>query len=144
MNLGQLVPTSLLCATLGVMTACMGTPGTAVTNATTAVYTRGAKQDTIAVKLPASTSEVFASMNRIIAEEPALVLEDRNDTSKMLEVTENGARMTAQATDLGDGRTLLFLWLDTRDTRLVASDWGLSAVKTICGELRVECEVVEQ
>jgi hypothetical protein len=122
---------------------CIGTPGTVVTNATTVVYTRGAKQDMIAVKLQVSKAKAYATVYRLVTEDPDAVLDNQNEAAGLLEASKDGVEWAAQATELGNDQTLLYLWLDTTGTSLVAHDLGLSAVKTICGELNVVCDVVE-
>jgi hypothetical protein len=132
-----------VCAAAMCSVGCIGTPGTAVTNATTVVYTRGAKQDMIAVKLPVSKTKAYATVYRLVTEDPDAVLDSQNEAAGLLEANKDGVEWVAQATELGNDQTLLYLWLDTTDTSLVAHDLGLSAVKTICDELNVVCNVVE-
>lgn len=131
-----------LCAAAMCSVGCMGTPGTVVTNATTVVYTRGAKQDTIAVKLPVSKTKAYATMYRLVLEDPDALLEGQNEAAGLLEATKNGVEWIIQATELGNDQTLLYLWIDTTDTGQVAHDLGLSAVKKICDELNVICDIV--
>jgi hypothetical protein len=131
------------CAAAMCSVGCIGTPGTAVTNATTIVYTRGAKQDMIAVKLQVSKTKAFATVYRLVTEDPDAVLDSQNEAAGFLEASKDGVEWAAQATELGNDQTLLYLWLDTTDTSLVAHDLGLSAVKMICDELNVVCNVVE-
>lgn len=132
-----------VCAVAMCSVGCVGTPGTAVTNATTVVYTRGAKQDTIAVKLPVSKTKAYATVYRLVTEDPDAALDSQNETAGLLEASKDGVEWAAQATELGNDQTLLYLWIDTTDTGLVAHDLGLSAVKSICGELNVVCDVVQ-
>lgn len=124
--------------------ACLGLPGSRVTDATTIVYARGARQDTIAVKLPAPPDIVFASMRKLVDENPELVATSINEAATLLEVRKNGLELTGQATDLGGGQSLLFIWIDTGKTGLSAEDVGLEAARTICDDLGVEFVIVRR
>ena len=138
-----MIRTFLICAVATALAGCLGTPGTSVTTATTAVYSAGATRDTVSARLPKSPAEVYASINKLIDEEPAAEVSHRNDRAYMVEVGWEGRSVTLQATELGPSETLLYMWVDAGDTGLTAKEVATSALQHICDELNVEHKLVE-
>ena len=123
--------------------ACLGTPGTTVTNAGEVVYLAGPKQETVTVTLAARPEAVFDSIIRTIVEAEAAEVIQRNDESRMVEVSYAGRSFNAQATEFGNGETLLFLWVDAGDTGLTGNEVAMSTIDTISKDLNASYELVE-
>jgi hypothetical protein len=127
---------------MSLLAGCFGTPGSSVYNATTVVYTEGSRQHTAAVELPIAPREVFASMSRIIEERPGIEILARDEEAHLIEVLSDEKQLTGQATDLGNGETLLFIWADAGNSGETGEDLALSAVKLICDDLNVDYRLV--
>jgi len=127
---------------VSLLAGCYATSGTSVYDATTVVYTTGARQDTVAVELPIAPREVFSSMSRIIDSRSGLEVLARDEEAYMIEVLSGPKRLTGQATDLGNGETLLFIWADAGDSGQSGEELALSAVRQICDDLDVPYKIV--
>lgn len=138
-----LLPVSAILASAVFLNACLGTPGTTVTNAGEVVYSKGAKEDSVTATLAISPERVFDSMVRIIAEAEAAEVIQKNDASRMVEVTLDGKSINAQATEYGDGGTLLFLWADAGESGLTGNEVAMSTIETISKDLNTSYELVE-
>ena len=123
------------------MPACTPVALQPVTSSGLVVYSRGASQDTASLRLALPPDAVFRGLLGIIERRPDVTLVNRNDKRYLLEVTQGQTRLTGQATDLGRGETLLFLWADTGDSGETGRDLMEDAITDICTELAVECEV---
>ena len=143
MKLPRLLPISVILASAVFLNACLGTPGTTVTNAGEVVYSRGAKEGSVTATLPVSPERVFGSMVRIIAEAETAEVIQKNDASRMVEVTLDGKSINAQATEYDDGGTLLFLWADAGESGLTGKEVAMSMIDTISKDLNTSYELVE-
>jgi len=125
------------------LNACLGTPGTTVTNAGEVVYSAGARQDNVAVILAASPGAVFDSLIREIMKSENVAVIERSDASRTVEVTLDGRNLRAEATEYNGDETLLFLWADAGDTGLTGNEVAMSTINTISLDLDVNYELVE-
>ena len=125
------------------LNACLGTPGTTVTNAGEVVYSAGAKKDTVTVIVAASPGVVFDSLIHEIMKSETVEVIERSDASRMVEVALDGRNLRAEATEYGEGETLLFLWADAGDTGLTGNEVAMSTINTISQDLNVSYELVE-
>jgi len=112
-----------------------------VTSSGLVVYSKGASLGTASVRLALPPAEVYRGMLGMVERRPELTVINRNDARYLLEVDDRGRRLTGQATDLGRGETLLFIWVDTGDTGQTGQDLMEDAITAVCTELAVECEV---
>ncbi|MDH3229614.1 MAG: hypothetical protein OEN55_07475 [Alphaproteobacteria bacterium] len=112
-----------------------------VTSSGLVVYSMGASQHTASVRLALPPGEVYRGMLGMIERRPELTVINRNDKRYLLEVADGEMRLTGQATDLGRGETLLFIWADAGNSGHTGQDLMGEAITVICTELRVECEV---
>ena len=123
--------------------ACLGTPGTTVTNAGEVVYLAGPKKETVTATLHALPNDVFDSVVRTILNAETAEVIQRNDVSRMIEVSWDGRSVNAQATEYGDGETLLFLWVDAGDTGLTGKEVAMSTLDSISKDLNASYQLVE-
>lgn len=107
------------------------------------VYTKGASQHTASVQLALPPNEVYAGMIATIDSMPELKVVNRDDRRFFIEVVEGTRRVSGQATDLGRGETLLFVWADAGNTGQSGRKLALEAVELLCTEMKVECSVQE-
>jgi hypothetical protein len=121
---------------------CFGGPDAPVYNAATVVYTEGASRDTVVVELPIPPRDVFFSMSRIIDQLTDIEVVSRDGKSLTIEILSKDKRLTGQATELGNGDTLLFLWADAGASGQSGEELALSAVKRICEDLNVTYKLV--
>lgn len=112
-----------------------------VTSTGLVVYSKGASQDTASVILALTPDRVYRGMIGMLERRPHVTVINRNDKRYLLEVEDRGRRLTGQATDLGRGETLLFIWVDAGDTGQTGQDLIEDAITTVCKELAVECTV---
>jgi hypothetical protein len=133
-------PIGLLCVLLAA--GCWPAPGASVAQTTTVVYTRGARQSTVSARLRVPPEQAFAAVQRVLEARPDLEVVERDDTSRLVEVAKGEMRVAAQATDLGRGETLLFVWADAGTSARTGHDIALDAVEEVCRELGVSYEIV--
>ena len=133
---------SVLAAAVVICSGCIGTPGTTVTSAAGAVYTEGARRDTISARLPRSPAQVYSSINKVFAEEPGAEVTHRNDRAHLVEVNWSGRSMIVQAQDLGPSETLLFMWVDGGDTGLTGEEVATSVLESLRDNLGVDYKLV--
>jgi hypothetical protein len=104
-------------------------------------HTRGANQHTATVQLALPPGEVYAGMLRVAARHSEFRVANKVQSRFLLEVEDGTRRLTGQATDLGEGKTLLFMWADAGGSGQTGQALLLEAVKEICAELAVQCEM---
>ena len=124
-----------------VLAGCIGLPGGTVVDSATVVYTAGSSQHTVAVELPLLSSDVFAALVRIV-EEAGVETVNRNDKAYLLEVITNGKRLTGQVTNLGVGKSLLYVWADAGVSGQTGRELAIEAVELVCDDLGVAYELV--
>ena len=139
----QCRPIFCVLASVGVLAGCGAMPGGSVYEAATVVYTKGASQHTVAVELPVAPVAVFSSMSRIIEQLTGVEVVNRNELTFELEIIVDEKRLIGQATDLGNGDTLLFIWADAGMTGQTGEELALITVERICDELDVTCQLVK-
>jgi hypothetical protein len=136
---------ALLCSSVVLLvTGCWPAPGAGVAHTTALVYTRGARQNTVSIRLKAPPRDVFAALERILETRPDLEIIKRDPGRRLVEVAKDDLHLAAQATDLGGGETLLFVWADAGTSGRTGRDLALDAVEQLCRELGISYEVVER
>ncbi len=110
-----------------------------VTSTGLVVYTKGASQHTAKVQLAVSPDDVFAGMLAIISGMPDVKIVNQDDGRFFVEVVVGSRRLSGQATDLGRGETLLFVWADAGDNGKTGRELAREAVELLCSELAVAC-----
>ena len=124
------------------MNGCAALPGGQVVESAVVVHTAGAKKHTAAVQVPVAASEVYATIVRLVDEKPDLQIEHRNDKAFLIEVAKGSRSMTGQVTDLGAGRSLLYVWADAGESGLTGEELATATVEIVCNELGVKYELV--
>lgn len=112
-----------------------------VTSSGLIIYTKGASQHTARVQLALPPEDVYAGILTIVRRMPELTVVNQDDRRFFLEVVEGTRRLSGQATDLGRGETLLFVWADAGESGLSGRELALEAVERLCTELEVECSM---
>ena len=112
-----------------------------VTSTGLIVCSMGASQHTASVRLSLPPDAVYRGVLGMLESHPELTVFNGNDKRYFLEVTDCERRLTGQATDLGRGETLLFIWADAGDSGQTGRDLMEEAITAVCTELAVECEV---
>jgi hypothetical protein len=128
--------------TVSTLSGCIFLPGGAVVESALVVHTAGSKKHTAAVQVPVAASEVFATIVRMIEDNPDLLIESRNDRAFLIEVTKGSRSLTGQVTDLGAGRSLLYVWADAGESGVTGEELATSMVELVCDELGVGHELV--
>jgi hypothetical protein len=128
--------------TVSTLSGCIFLPGGTVVESALVVHTAGSKKHTAAVQVPVAASEVFATIVRMIEDNPELLIESRNDKAFLIEVTKGSVSMTGQVTDLGTGRSLLYVWADAGESGATGEELATSMVEIVCDELGVKYERV--
>jgi hypothetical protein len=132
-----------LCLLASILTACSAMPAGSAYDAATVVYSAGASQHTVAVELPVAPADVYSSMTRIIEQLTDVKIVNRDEKTFVLEIIINEKQLTGQATDLGNGETLLFIWADAGMTGQSGEELALIAIEKICDELDVAYKLVK-
>ncbi len=133
------ISTVLIVSTLS---GCIFLPGGTVVDSALVVHTAGSKKHTAAVQVPVAASEVFATIVRLIEDKPDWQIENRNDKAFLIEVAKGSRSLTGQVTDLGAGRSLLYVWADAGESGVTGEEMTTSVVETVCDELGVKYELV--
>lgn len=125
------------------LSACVLQPGGEVANAAMVVHTIGSTQHTAAVKLPVESDRVYASLLKIVENDAAIEVLNRNDKGMLLEVAEDGEKVTGQVTKLSERESLLYLWADTGVSGRSASELNSFVIERVCEDLGVDFERVD-
>jgi hypothetical protein len=124
------------------LSGCIFLPGGTVVDSALVVHTAGSKKHTAAVQVPVAASEVFATIVRLIEDKPEWQIENRNDKAFLIEVIKGSRSLTGQVTDLGAGRSLLYVWADAGESGVTGEEMTTSVVEIVCDELGVKYELV--
>lgn len=130
-------------AVLFAMSACTAMPARQAVDAANVVYTQGASQHMIAAQVPLDAARVYESFLHVLSEHPEFTVVTRKDAAMMLEVAKDGFRVTGQVTQLGDGKSLLYVWADAGDSGYSGREVSERAVKSICDDLGISIERVD-
>ena len=133
------IPTVLTVSTLS---GCIFLPGGTVVESALVVHTAGSKKHTAAVQVPVAASEVFATIVRLLEENPDWMIESRNDKAFLIEFAKGSRSLTGQVSDLGAGRSLLYVWADAGESGVTGEELATSMVEIVCDDLGVEHERV--
>ncbi len=128
--------------TVSTLSGCIFLPGGTVVESALVVHTAGSKKHTAAVQVPVAASEVFATIVRLIEDKPDWQIENRNDKAFLIEVAKGSRSLTGQVTDLGAGRSLLYVWADAGESGVTGEEMATSVVEIVCDELGVKYELV--
>ncbi len=127
---------------LGGMSGCSLLPGGQVVDSALVVHTSGSKKHTAAVQVPLPAPEVYATIARLVEDNPDLIVESRNDKAFLIEIEDSGRSMAGQVTKLGPDRSLLYVWVDAGNTGLTGKELATDIVEIVCDELGVKYELV--
>jgi len=105
------------------------------------MYTRGARQHTAMLQIDLPPAQVYAGLHRVIAQYPEFSVVNRNDKNLFVEIVSDHRNLSAQATSLSQGETLLFLWADAGNGEMTGQELMHIAITKICAELAAECEI---
>ena len=130
-------------AAVALTSACTPLALQPVTSTGLVVYTKGASQHTASVQLAMPPNDVYAGILTVISGMPDLTVVNQDDSRFFLEVVKGPLRVSAQATDLGRGETLLFVWADAGNSGRSGRELALEAVEKLCTEVKVECTLQE-
>ena len=125
------------------MSGCSLLPGGDVVDAAMVVHTAGSGQHTAAVRMPVESARVYGALLRIIDGDAAIAVVNRNDKGMLLEVIEDGDRLTGQVTNLGPKESLLYIWADTGDSGRTASELTSIVIEAVCDDLGVAFERID-
>jgi hypothetical protein len=139
-NYGPLALAGLIAVLLA---GCTALPARQAIDAALVVHTEGSSQHMIAARVPADASRVFDSFVRIIEDKPDVEVVNRKDKAMLLEIAQDGFKITAQATQLGAGESLLYIWAEAGDSGRSGRELATAAIETICEELGVKYERVD-
>jgi hypothetical protein len=128
--------------TVPALNGCTMLPGGTVVESALVVHTAGSKKHTAAVQVPVAAAEVFATIVRLLEDNPDWHIENRNDKAFLIEVAQGSRSLTGQVTDLGAGRSLLYVWADAGESGVTGEEFATSVVELVCDELGVEHELV--
>jgi hypothetical protein len=98
----------------------------------------------VSIRLKVPPRDVFAALEQILETRPDLEIIKRDRGRRLVEVAKGDWHLAAQATDLGGGETLLFVWADAGTSGRTGRDLALDAVEQLCRELGVSYEIVER
>jgi hypothetical protein len=128
--------------TVGGLGGCSMLAGGQVVESALVVHTSGSKKHTAAVQVPLPAPEVYATIVRLVEDNPDLIIESRNDKAFLIEIEDSGRSMAGQVTKLGPDRSLLYVWVDAGNTGLTGKELATDIVEIVCDELGVKYELV--
>jgi hypothetical protein len=105
------------------------------------IYTKGAAHHTATVMLTLPPPKVYQAMLNVIERNAALEMVNQDDESYLVEVRQGEWKVAGQATTMDRVNTILFIWSDAGDSGMTGQELSLRAVRNICDELKVECEM---
>jgi len=129
--------------TLSGLSGCFLLPGGQAVDAAMVVHTAGSAQHTAAVRLPVQSADAYAALLSIVDGDPTIEIVNRNDKGMLLEVTEEGERLTGQVTSLGPTESLLYIWADAGVSGRTGSELASITIEAVCDELGVAFERVD-
>lgn len=132
---------SFLMACVFIAQGCTSGPMRAPTSAGMVVYSKGARQHTATLQIDLPATEVYAAMLRVVAQHPEIKVINQNDKYFLLELTDGERNVTGQATELDSRSTLFFIWADAGNSGQTGQRLALNAVRALCAELKVECQM---
>ena len=137
-----LVAASAVSTLLGCAAATVGTVGTAaITGA--GIYARQASQHATAATLGARPPEVYAGMLRLARKSTELRVVKTDESRLQVEMAQGEKSLTAEATELGESETLLYIWANTGSSGQPARDYARAFLSQLSNELNVEHKLVE-
>ncbi len=113
----------------------------AVTGA--AVYASQASQHATAATLDARPREVYAGMLRLAGKSTELRVVKTDESRLQVEMAQGQKSLTAEATELGESETLLYIWANTGSSGQPARDYARAFLSQLSDELNVEHKLVE-
>ncbi len=134
---------SFMIVTLSGLSGCFLLPGGQAVDAAMVVHTAGSAQHTAAVRLPVRSADAYAAILSIVDRDAAIEVVNRNDKGMLLEVTEEGERLTGQVTSLGPTESLLYIWADAGVSGRTGSELASNVIEAVCDELGVAFERVD-
>ena len=134
---------SFMIVTLSGLSGCFLLPGGQAVDAAMVVHTAGSAQHTAAVRLPVQSADAYAAILSIVDRDAAIEVVNRNDKGMLLEVTEEGKRLTGQVTSLGPTESLLYIWADAGVSGRTGSELASNVIEAVCDELGVAFERVD-
>ena len=142
--LRKILQLSVLAAFLvfSLLSGCTALPGGQVVESALVVHTAGSKKHTAAVQVPLPAAEVYATIVRLVEDNPDLIIENRNAKAYLIEVAEDSQVLTGQVTDLGAGRSLLYVWADAGESGVTGKELATDVVERVCDALGVKYELV--
>lgn len=124
------------------LSGCTALPGGSVVESALVVHTAGSKKHTAAVQVPVAASEVFVAIVGLVEVHSDWLIESRNDKAFLIEVAKGSQSLTGQVTDLGAGRSLLYVWADAGDSGVTGEEMATTVVRGVCDELGVKYELI--
>lgn len=132
----------LAIACIALLMGCTAMPARRFADTALMVYTEGSRHDTLAVTLPADAIDVYNAFIRAIEQQPTPVEANRNDDAMLIEINKADVSITGQATSIGKGESLLYIWTDAGDSGHSGRELAVAVAEAICDELGVSYETV--
>lgn len=120
-------------------------PGCLVTTGVIAVISiiRSDGGETATVKVEATPREVYAAMLRVVAADPDIILEDKDDEQMTVSVSRGKETASGSVQLLETGHTELTVKGKSPEGREESTDLARRAATRVCDELGVSYELVE-
>jgi hypothetical protein len=103
----------------------------------------GAGYDVATVVLEAKADKVYATALSSLKSHPGITVIKNNDQQRKIDFTNGQQDASLQATPLGDKLTQLVIASNLTATEPSATSLVVQGVMKVCGELKVECKLVQ-
>ena len=103
----------------------------------------GAGYDVATVVLEAKADKVYATALSSLKSHPRITVIKNNDQQRKIDFTNGQQDASLQATPLGDKLTQLVIASNLTATEPSATSLVVQGVMKVCGELKVECKLVQ-
>ncbi len=103
----------------------------------------GPGYDVATVVLEAKADKVYATALSALKTHPGITVTKNNDQQRKIDFTNGQQDASLQATPLGDKLTQLVIASTLTASQPSATSLVLQGVMKVCGELKVECKLVE-
>jgi hypothetical protein len=103
----------------------------------------GAGYDVATVVLEAKADKVYATALSSLKSHPGITVTKNNDQQRKIDFTNGQQDASLQATPLGEKLTQLVIASNLTATEPSATSLVVQGVMKVCGELKVECKLVQ-
>ena len=116
----------------------------AITSSAWTLYAEEAAQGKQSLEISLGAEQVYQSMEETLKAVEGMRVAEMEPATRSVTMKGEQASLTAQATDVGDGTTLVIIWADTGASGRPAKGLLEATQRAICGGLDAACRPRER